>query len=60
MKKDDLKKEYDELMKNAQAQPGIKELMSVYGKYENLIRQSHEYLMGTRPKEIISTTNNTT
>ncbi|MEM3064476.1 MAG: hypothetical protein QW177_03790 [Candidatus Nitrosotenuis sp.] len=44
-------------MKEAAKQPGIAELMKVYGKYDELVRQSNEYLANTRPRSIISTTN---
>jgi len=54
-----LESEHEKLMKKAQQQPGIKELMIVYGQYEEMLRQSHEYLLGVMPKEIISATNNT-
>jgi hypothetical protein len=50
--------EYDELIKKAQEQPGIKELMLVYGDYERMMRQSHEYLMVMVPRSIISSNNN--
>ena len=50
--------EYEELIKKSQEQPGIKELMIVYGNYENMLQQSHEYLMGMMPRSIISSNNN--
>ncbi len=49
--------EYDEIIKRAQGQPGIAELMQVYDQYDLLLRQSHEYLSSTRPKTVIATTN---
>lgn len=50
--------DYKELIQKAQEQPGIKELMLVYGNYESMIQQSHEYLMGMMPRSIISSNNN--
>ena len=52
--------EQKELIKKAQEQPGIKELMITYGHYEELIEQSNKYFAEILPKSAISTTNNTT
>ena len=57
MVKGEVKSDYEELMKRAQEQPGIEELVVVYGGYENMIQQSHEYLMGMMPRFIISSDN---
>ncbi len=51
--------EYNEIIKRAQEQPGIADLMQVYGHYEELLKQSYEYLANISPKIIISTTNTT-
>lgn len=58
MTQEKIELDYEELIKKAQEQPGIKELMMVYGDYESLIQQSHEYLMGMMPRSIISSNNN--
>lgn len=52
--------ELDELIKKAQKEPGIVDLLAVYGQYGEVIKKSNEYLAGTRPKTIISTTAGTT
>ncbi len=39
-----LKSEYDEIMKQAKKQPGLPELMKVYGQYDELLTQSQAYL----------------
>lgn len=49
--------EFNDIIKKAQEQPGIVELMQVYGNYESLVKQTNAYLGNTRPKIIISTTN---
>ncbi|MDD2665894.1 MAG: hypothetical protein PHD13_00050 [Methanocellales archaeon] len=58
MMQEKIELDYKELIKRAQEQPGIKELMIVYGDYESMIQQSHEYLMGMMPLPIISSNNN--
>ena len=55
----DLSKEYQELVKKAQQQPGVVELMKVYEQYDELLKRSYEYLSGANPKTIISTTDTT-
>jgi hypothetical protein len=42
--------EFDELIKNAESQPGIADLMFVYGQYAETLQKSHEYLEGVKPK----------
>jgi hypothetical protein len=59
MPEEDIDSQIEELLKRAQEQPGIAELMAVYGRYEEVVAQSHEYLAGTKPKSIISTTSET-
>jgi hypothetical protein len=54
-----IKKEYEELLRKADEIPGIKELSEVYGSYEAVLQQSQEYLMETRQRSIVSTTNST-
>lgn len=39
-----LKTEYQEIMKQAKKQPGVAELMKVYGRYDELLTQSQAYL----------------
>ena len=53
-----IKVELDELIKSAQQQPGIAELMLVYGQYDEMLRKSREYLEGVKPKVIISASSN--
>ncbi len=52
----EITEEYKEIVKRAQEQPGIAELMQVYGQYDLLVRQSHDYLSRTQSKTIIATT----
>jgi hypothetical protein len=52
-----IRKEQEALIKQAQQQPGIGELMIVYGHYDDLVRQSNRYLMEFLPKSTISTSN---
>lgn len=54
MNKPKMKLELDELIKNAQEQPGIADLMFVYGQYAEMLEKSCEYLEGIKPKVIIS------
>ena len=49
-----IKVELDELIKRAQQQPGIADLMFVYGQYDEMLQKSREYLEGVKPKVIIS------
>lgn len=58
-KNQSLSDDYGELMKQAQKQPGIKELAVAYGHYDKLVRQSNAYLGIIRPKFIVNTTNST-
>jgi len=53
-----IKVELDELIKSAQQQPGIADLMLVYGQYDEMLRKSREYLEGVKPKVIISASSN--
>ncbi|HJH25957.1 MAG TPA: hypothetical protein C5S37_04100 [Methanophagales archaeon] len=53
-----IKLELDELIKSAQQQPGIADLMFVYGQYDEMLQKSREYLEGVKPKDIISTSSN--
>jgi hypothetical protein len=52
-----LAEDFNEIVKKAQEQPGITELMQVYGNYDSLVKQMNVYLGNTKPKIIISTTN---
>lgn len=42
--KKSLKSDYQNMMKQAKKQPGLNELMTVYGQYDELITQSQAYL----------------
>jgi len=53
-----IKLELEELIKSAQQQPGIADLMFVYGQYDEMLQKSREYLEGVKPKVIISTSSN--
>lgn len=55
MKESEIKSDLDQLIKRAQEQPGIADLMLVYGQYEELLRKSHEYLAEMRPKSVVLT-----
>ncbi len=59
MPEEDVDSQFKELLEKAQRQPGIRELMVVYGQYEEVMALSHEYLMGASPKQVISTTSET-
>ncbi len=50
--------ELDELIKSAQKQPGVADLMFVYGQYDEMMQKSREYLEGVRPKVVISDSSN--
>jgi len=52
--------DYEELIKKAQKQPGINELITVYGNYQSVIKKSNEYLMGVMPRSVITTNNQST
>lgn len=43
-KKIKISNDYEKIMKRAQKQPGLKELMKVYGQYDQLKKQSQLYL----------------
>ena len=58
MDKKKIKLELDELIESAQQQPGIADLMFVYGQYDEMLQKSREYLEGVKPKVIISTSSN--
>jgi hypothetical protein len=53
-----IKRELDELIEKAQEQPGIADLMFVYGQYDEILQKSREYLEGVKPKVIISASSN--
>jgi DNA polymerase elongation subunit (family B) len=58
MKMEEVKEELeiDEFIKNAQKQPGIADLMFVYGEYVEMMEKSRDYLKEVKPKVIISST----
>ena len=39
-----LSRDIEDIIRRAQARPGISELMKVYGRYDEVIEQSREYL----------------
>lgn len=49
--------DYNSLIKKAQEQPGIAELMQVYGTYDSLVKQANAYLGTSKAKILISSTN---
>jgi hypothetical protein len=51
--------ELNELIKKAQAEPGIVDLLAVYGQYGEVMEKSRKYLIGMEPKIIVSTTSGT-
>jgi len=53
-----IKLELDVLIKSAQQQPGIADLMFVYGQYDEMMQKSREYLEGVRPKVVILDSSN--
>ncbi len=53
-----IESELDELIKSAQKQPGVADLMFVYGQYDEMMQKSREYLEGVRPKVVISDSSN--
>lgn len=57
---DELKLELEELIKNARKQPGIADLMFVYGQYDEMLQKSREYLEGVKPKVVISASSDST
>ncbi len=46
----DVQSEIEVLIKQAQAKPGISELMKAYGRYDEVMEQSREYIEG-KPKK---------
>ena len=46
--------EYDKLLRQAQKQPGLVEVVKVYGKYDALLEQSRRYLENATPPEYFS------
>ena len=58
MKASKVNLELDELIKSAQEQPGVADLMFVYGQYDEMMQKSREYLEGVRTKVIISDSSN--
>lgn len=46
--------EYNKMLKQAQKQPGLVEMMKVYGQYGALLAQSRQYLSNLTPAESFS------
>lgn len=57
--KKSLKTEYNEIMKQAKKQPGIPELMKVYGRYDEFLTESKAYLGLLHPMESFSVSTST-
>lgn len=51
-------RDLEELIRSAQAQPGIVELMAAYGRSEELLRIYNTYLDALKPKSIIGASAN--
>jgi hypothetical protein len=51
-----LKTEYQNIMKQARKQPGLEEIMKVYGQYDEFVAQSREYLGVLQSTETFSAT----
>ncbi len=47
--------EYDKLLRQAQKQPGLVEVVKVYGKHDALLEQSRRYLENATPSEYFLT-----
>lgn len=45
----DFQAEAEELIRRAQAQPGITELMRAYGRYDEVMEQTRVYVEGNKP-----------
>ena len=52
-----LPEDIENIIKQAQAQPGIAELMKAYGRYDEVMEQSRAYVAGraTQAKTLLST-----
>jgi hypothetical protein len=52
-----LQKDIEDIIKQAQAQPGITELMKAYGRYDEVMEQSRAYVEGraSQAKTLLST-----
>jgi len=48
MAKDHIQEDLDALIKKAQSQPGITELMHAYGRYNEVMEQSKSYIEGQK------------
>lgn len=44
-----MQKEAEDLIRKAQAQPGITELMRAYGRYDEVMEQGRAYVEGNTP-----------
>lgn len=51
--------EYKKLLKEAKKQPGLVDLMKVYGQYDELLAQSQQYLSKLTPTESFSVATST-
>ena len=55
----DTVEEYEVLLRGALKQPGVKELMEVYGQYEELVRQINDYRKAFAPRLAVWTSDRT-
>lgn len=58
VKSKDLKKEHDNLVREALKLPGVADLMAVYKRIESPYRRSQQYLETIRPVFFLSNTDN--
>jgi hypothetical protein len=58
--KKSLKSDYQNIMKEAKKQPGLTEVMKVYGQYSQLLTQSQAYLGELQSTEVYSDSTSTT
>lgn len=58
-KKSRIKEDYESMVEKIKNQPGISELMEIYGQYDLVIQQSEAYLKGV-DIELNTYTSNTT
>lgn len=59
MEKETLNKDLERLIEEAQSQPGIAELMAVYGQLNEVYLASQQYLYGMQPRTVVSSSTDT-
>lgn len=60
MSDNELDEEYNDLLNKSKEQPGVKDLMELYGQYDKVIQRSRIYLQGNMRKVISSSNNEST